>query len=317
MKRILLTGTVILGLFGLVACGKPEQVEIEPETVAVEETASVETAEVANDKTESGNTVSDKTEATAETDAFGDRSEEIKKAVKETVSGAASLNDEFAAIEKLSAKYGEEAKKAESQTEMNATSAWFYNIWDSELNELWSRISDSADAATKEKLLNEQRNWISMKEAAVYENIGSMEENGSWYPMLVNAFYEKITRNRAYVLGNELAKIKGESFSMPAYSSPYGYFVDNQGTGDVYSSIVLREGMEAGSTEARISIYRLTVLDGTFEDGGNGEVVFTSNDGAVTGTIKNNGWDGATFKVTESTWSLLPAGEEFTFPLAI
>ena len=51
-----------------------------------------------------------------------------------------------------------------TQIEMNLSSRWFFDIWDTELNNLWSRFSDLADPQTKEKILAEQRNWIAMKQ---------------------------------------------------------------------------------------------------------------------------------------------------------
>lgn len=172
---------------------------------------------------------------------------------------------------------------------MNVSSKWLYVIWDTELNNLWSRFSNSADQQTKEIILADQRNWIDMKEAAVFEIIGSSEENGSMYPLLVNSFLEEITRNRAYVLANELAKIKGESFIMPEKSAKYGLFVDNQGTGSIYSSLITRQGV-SGDDEAVISIYKLGEIEGIFVDNGNGELSFTSNDAdtrIVKGIIKS------------------------------
>ena len=68
------------------------------------------------------------------------------------------------------------------------SSGWFLKIWDTELNNLWSRFSDSADAQTKEKVLAEQRSWNSMKEEVAQESLGSSEENGSMYSLLVNFF---------------------------------------------------------------------------------------------------------------------------------
>ena len=56
---------------------------------------------------------------------------------------------------------------------------------------------------------------------------------------------------------------------------------------------------------------------GTFVDNGNGELAFTSDDGSVKGTIKINGWDGASFKVTETSGeAVFSAGEEVNFPFA-
>ena len=136
------------------------------------------------------------------------------------------------------------------------------------------------------------------------------------YPLLQNSFLEEITKNRAYILANELAKIKGEPFVLPEKSAKYGWFVDNQGTGDVYSSLITRQGLE-GEDEAMISIYRQGEIEGDFIDNGNGELAFTSDDGSVKGTIKIDGWDGASFKVTEISDGVpFSEGEEFQFPFS-
>ena len=153
-----------------------------------------------------------------------------------------------------------------------------------------------------------------MKEEVTLLSIGSSEENGSMYPLLQNSFLEKITRNRAYVLANELAKIKGESFVMPELSAKYGLFVDDQGTGSVYSSLITQQSVE-GEDEAIITIYRQGEINGTFVDNGNGELAFTSDDGSVKGIININGWDGASFKITETMGeSAFFVGDEAAFP---
>lgn len=243
-----------------------------------------------------------------------DYSEDIKADVDYVVSGSASLQKELENIEKIIKKYTPLAEAAQSQTEMNISSRWFFVIWDAELNSLWSRFSNCAEKQTKEKLLEEQRNWIAMKEEVTSLKLGSREENGSMYPLFANSFLEEITKDRAYVLANELAKIKGESFIMPEKSAKYGLFVDNQGTGNVYSFLNTRQGWE-GDDEAIISIYRQGQIEGTFVDNGNGELAFTSDDGSVKGIIKINGWDGASFKVTETSGtSVFSVGEEVKFP---
>lgn len=125
---------------------------------------------------------------------------------------------------------------------------------------------------------------------------------------------EKITKNRVYVLADELAGIKGKSFVLPERSEKYGLFVDNQETDSIYSSLITQEGWE-GDDEAMISIYRQGETEGTFVDNGNGELAFTSDDGSVKGIIKINGWDGAGFTVTETSGkSIFSVGEEFEFP---
>lgn len=243
-----------------------------------------------------------------------DYSEDIKEDVDYVVSGSASLQEELENIDLMIQKYTPLAEAAQTQGEMNVSSQWFFTIWDTELNNLWSRFTDSADQQVKEKVLAEQRNWIAMKEEVTLLSIGSREENGSMYPLLQNAFWEKITKNRAYFLANELAKIKGESFVMPEISAKYGLFVDNQGTGSVYSTLITQQS-EDGEDEAIISIYRQGETKGSFVDNGNGELAFTSDDGTVKGIIKINGWDGASFKVTETAGnSIFFVGEEDKFP---
>lgn len=243
-----------------------------------------------------------------------DYSEDIKADVDQVVSGSESLQKELENMEDIIQKYTPMAEAAQTQIEMNISSGWFFAIWDTELNSLWSRFSNLADQQTKERLLEEQRNWISMKEAVTLLSLGPSEENGSMYPLLQNSFLEEITKNRAYILANELARIKGEAFVMPERSAKYGLFVDNRGTGSVYSSLNARQGWE-GDDEAIISVYRQGEIQGTFVDNGNGELIFTSEDGNIKGIIKINGWDGASFKVTETSGdSAFFAGEEFEFP---
>jgi arabinogalactan endo-1,4-beta-galactosidase len=75
------------------------------------------------------------------------------------VSGSASLQTELENIEKIIPKYTPLAEAAQTQVDMNISSQWFFVIWDTELNNLWSRISNSADQQTKERILAEQRNW--------------------------------------------------------------------------------------------------------------------------------------------------------------
>lgn len=110
--------------------------------------------------------------------------------------------------------------------------------------------------------------------------------------------------------------MKGEAFEMPERSTKYGVFVDNQGTGSVYSLLCTQQGVN-GSDEAVISIYRQGKLKGSFVDNGNGELEFSSEDGSVKGIIQINGWDGASFEVTEtSNPDVFPVGQKTEFPFA-
>ena len=219
-------------------------------------------------------------------------------------------------IDLITQKYTSLAESALTQGEMNVASQWLYVIWDTELNNLWSRFSSLAAQDIKEMVLEEQRNWIAMREAVTLMKLGSQEENGSMYPMLVNSLWEEKTKNRAYFIANELAKVKGEAFAMPEAPKKYGVFVDNQETGAVYSSLITQQSWE-GQDEAIISVYRLGDIEGSFIDNGNGNLTFISDDGNIKGTIQIHGWDGATFEVTEITGAVpFSVGEKLEFPFA-
>lgn len=258
----------------------------------------------------------DKLENSDSFDFTYDYSEQIKADVDYMVSTSSSLQEELENIDRIIEKYNPLAEAAQTQVEMNITSGWFYTIWDTELNSLWRRFTNTADEQTKDTVLAEQRNWISMKEEVILLSIGTRDENGSMYPLLQNSLLEDITKNRSYVIAKKLADLNGEAFVLPETSSKYGIFVDNEGTGDVYSSLITRQSFD-GNEEAVISIYRQGEITGTFTDNGNGELAFTSDDESIKGIIQINGWDGASFRITEaSEGSPFSTGEEFLFPIA-
>lgn len=252
--------------------------------------------------------------ATKTYDYFESYDADIKNEVENVVANASSLQDEIDEIKKIADTYSDAAANANSQNEMNYSSAWAYTVWDKELNNLWKRLSDSADKERKQYLLDEQRNWIAMKEEVIRENIGSAEDSGSIYPMLQNQLLAEITHNRCCVLARELAVIKHEDFVMPTRSK-YGTFVDNQGTKSVYSSIVTRKNVE-NDDEAIISIYRVGTTEGTFTESSNGDLIYTSYDENVKGIIQIYGWEKAIFDVTESKDSPFTIGDKFTFDFA-
>lgn len=331
MQRKILIWIVVLGLLGVAGCGKTETEVQEPET---EQAVQEPETEQMIQEPETEQSITEPEDEPAQTDPVSednndmewddqlevdftyDYSEDIKADVDRAAAESATLQEELENMEKVIQKYMPLSQEALAQAEMNVSSGWFFTIWDTELNSLWSRFSSSADPQTKEKLLAEQRNWIDMKEEAILLSLGPRE--GSIYPLLVNSFLEDITRNRAYVLANELAKVEGESFVMPEKSVEYGgLFVDNQGTGTIYSSLIIRRQGDAEDDEAVISIYRLGEIEGSFVDSGDGELDFTSYDGNVKGIIQINGWDGAGFTVTEtSEESPFSVGEEYQFPFA-
>ena len=257
---------LILVIGMCVGCGKNEAVDSDSGAEIVTSVDSeTDQSEEQPSSTEAEN-LDERWNDTLEIDFAYDYSEDIKTDVDYMVSVSDSLQEELENIEKITQKYTPLAEKAQTQGEMNVSSRWLYVIWDTELNDLWNRFSKLADPQTKEQVLTDQRNWIAMKEKATFLSIGSSEENGSMYPLLQNSFLEEITKNRAYILAEKLAEVKGE-------------------------------------------------IEGTFIDQGDGKLVVTSDDGSVKGVIQMNGWNGASFTVTEVTGeSPFAEGKVFEFP---
>ena len=86
-----------------------------------------------------------------------------------------------------------------TQADMNIKSMELYNTWDAALNTLWSELKKQLPEDEFAKLLEEQRNWIAEKEAAVIE-AGAEVEGGSVYSLVVNMKAAEITEERVYEL---------------------------------------------------------------------------------------------------------------------
>ena len=97
------------------------------------------------------------------------------------------------------------------QQEMNQLTAQWYQLWDDELNSLWSRLSDELDTETKAEVLDEQRAWIDRKEKNV-KGAGMAAFGGSLQPQLENDTAKDMTRARTYILAGYLADVRNENF---------------------------------------------------------------------------------------------------------
>lgn len=86
-----------------------------------------------------------------------------------------------------------------SQAEMNVMAGERFDLWDNALNQLWEELKRTLPEAEFEKLLNEQRQWISEKEAAV-EEAGKEFAGGSLYQLITNNEAARITQKRVYEL---------------------------------------------------------------------------------------------------------------------
>ena len=195
MKKAIYLLVLVLSMGIYTGCGK-ENTEIE--NSRMEEQTTPENSENDEIHLEDGLKI----------DFTRDYSENIKEDVDDVVADSTSLQEELTNMEKVTQKYTPLAEAAQTQGEMNVAAQWLYTIWDTELNNLWSRFSSLANQDTKEMVLEEQRNWIAMKEEVTLMSLGSQEENGSMYPMLVNSLWEEKTKNRAYFIANALGQIE-------------------------------------------------------------------------------------------------------------
>jgi len=265
------------------------------------------------------------TDGTAATDAASEEASkidftknftlQIKEDVREAIAGASTMQDEINKVKKIADKYAELASTAETQVEKDLSSGWVCAVWDSELNNLCSRVAGIADDAKREKLLEDQNNWNAIKDEVMLSSINGTDDNMNIYSTNESDFMVDIIQNRCNILANEIAKSRDEKFDMPKRSI-YGTFIDNQGTENVCSSLVTREGKGNNDNEAIISIHQMALLDGTFKDKGNGELEFIGNRNNIKGIIKINGWDDATLEITQSNDEIYNVGLCYTFDFA-
>jgi len=125
--------------------------------------------------------------------------------------GEESIQDEIARIEQQSREHCDIDSGDMTQMDMNIHSAQWYQLWDDELNSLWSRLSDELDPETKAKVLEEQRAWIKRKEENV-KAAGAESLGGSIQPLLESETAAEMTRARVYILAGYLAEVRNEEF---------------------------------------------------------------------------------------------------------
>ena len=90
-----------------------------------------------------------------------------------------------------------------TQADMNTLSMEIYQVWDGVLNDLWKVLKSTMEEGAMEKLLQEQRLWITEKEAEVKE-AGEAVGGGSMAPMVADQRAAKLTRERVYELASHL-----------------------------------------------------------------------------------------------------------------
>ena len=86
-----------------------------------------------------------------------------------------------------------------TQADMNDISYEIYTLWDDTLNTVWSALKENLDETVMKQLLEEQRQWITDKEAAVKET-GESVGGGSLATLVCNQKAAELTRERVYEL---------------------------------------------------------------------------------------------------------------------
>ena len=245
-------------------------------------------------------------------DPWKDYTVEIKDAVSKAVASSESLSEEMEKIEKLQERYYDDPMMQEySQAERNQIAQWLYVVWDTEINNLWSRMSDELDADTKEKVLTSQRIWIILKEAGLSEALSDYVD-GSIYPMLQSQELGKTTRTRVYYMADIFAKFKGEEFEKPELPI-VGRFVEPK-DGKAERLLIIREGMEGGYL-VMMSIDDVGSLTGTLVKE-NGKWIFENSAFGIRGEIIV-GWKGAAFKVKKTQGGVLKEGKTYRFSMIL
>ncbi|MBR5093683.1 MAG: DUF1311 domain-containing protein [Oscillospiraceae bacterium] len=223
----------------------------------------------------------------------GDVAANIRTSLETIVSGAGSLQEELRKVERLAACYRDAGLTAETQAEMNAAAALPYQVWDTELNSLWARLQTELDAAARETLLQEEIEWISLRDQLAAQALEDYR-GGSIYPMLLQEENASLTRVRCYQLARILAGARSEEFRLPARTVAGGYG-EPVGAGG-FDMLSIYPGME-NSYMARFSAIRLGVAEGEAVPDGEGRLLLHGQDGLEAEIVY--GWDGAVFTVTK------------------
>ncbi|WP_026526045.1 lysozyme inhibitor LprI family protein [Butyrivibrio sp. VCD2006] len=156
------------------------------------------------------------TDSAADSDAEAQAEEEL-----------GTIQKELAEVEAKSVEIEKKTWDVLPQQDLNQLTGEWYELWDAELNSLWSRIIEKVTPEKKEELLADQREWIKRKEAAIKAS-GEEALGGSLQPQLENGTAMRYTRKRAYFLAGVLAEELGEKFEIPAEVEPSLVDVDSE-----------------------------------------------------------------------------------------
>lgn len=290
----------------LCSCGKKESdnaTEYVRSSSVQEETGTSEKIEESAEKEDSEK----RTEAP-------DYEAQITEEVEKALDSVETLQEKMAKVEKVAKKYEKLLRKEDgSQVELNERAKNVQDVWDASLNHVWKEMRGAIDKKTMAALQKEQEKWVKCKENVAEMAVSEYKE-GSIYPMLYSMELADITRNRVYQVMSFYAEEKGDPFEMPERSE-FGSYIDNMGTGSIYSSLIIKEGMEKGTMFAAVSVYRTGEAEGTVKEKGKA-LIFKCSEFGMNGKI-TYGWNGAVLKVIKAKKkSPFHKGDVFKFPVA-
>lgn len=176
MKRyqaVLAVSSMTLGLLILGGCSTGKEQKTEPEETVLEE-------------------------ITEENDEPEEKDSDIENVSEKN--DDTSTEKELVSVEEQAAALQNRIQNEDlTQTELNTLTAELYQLWDTELNQIWGRLKDTLDEETMKKLTEEERNWIIEKEQQVKE-AGTQYEGGSMQSMVENQKAAELTKARVYEL---------------------------------------------------------------------------------------------------------------------
>lgn len=121
-----------------------------------------------------------------------------------TESGDSDIDAELAGIQEQEDTLMNKIQTEDlTQSEMNEVSSQAYQLWDDELNSIWSRLKDKLDSDAYATLLDEQRVWIANKEDEM-KAAGAEYEGGTMQPLMESDKGRELTRERVYELADLL-----------------------------------------------------------------------------------------------------------------
>ncbi len=300
---------VLCLMLGITACGTSEDTQ-ESTGILEEEITETETQE--EEVIEA--TEWEEQESTEATGTVGeDYTEEITAKVTTIGAAATSLEDELQQVVDYAAKFEEMQYDGDySQTELNELAQWPYVVWDAEVNSLWSRVSDTLTGEEKETVLEWQRAYAEMYEDMATLAISTYAD-GSISGLLYMDKLAYFSENRAYLLADVLAEAIGEDFTLPERDI-YGCYATSEDNKTILNYFYVEEGMEADSYYATLNVDGVGTVEGEISEA-NGVISFAGLQYDISGQL-TEGWDGATFTVTEVNGDFpFAVGDEYRFDL--